>query len=335
MIKDTLDTLCQYQTIPREDAKELLTGIAQGKYDPVLVASFLTVFRMRNVTVDELLGFRDAMLELAIKPELGASRTVDMCGTGGDGKDTFNISTLASFVAAGAGVKVTKHGNVGVSSTCGSSDVLQELGILFTNEENILREALQHANICYLHAPLFHPAMKNIAPIRKALGVRTFFNLLGPLVNPALPTAQLIGVFSLEIGRLFHHLLTQGKQDYFVIHSLDGYDEVSLTSDWRVFGRATDRQVSPERVSLSRHNPNSLKGGAKEEAAALFQAVLNGKGTEAHNDVVTANAAYGIQLGHELKEYGEALVLARESLFSGAAKKSFETLVEISKEAKG
>lgn len=334
-MRQTLDKLCQYQTISREEAKTLLVGIAQGEYDPVLVSSFLTVFRMRNVTVEELLGFRDAMLDLAIKPDLGDIRSVDLCGTGGDGKDTFNISTMASFVAAGAGVKVTKHGNVSVSSSCGSSDVLQELGVVFTNDESVLRTQLDEANICYLHAPLFHPAMKNIGPVRKALGVRTFFNLLGPLVNPARPAAQLIGVFALEIGRLFHYLLAEGSQDYFVLHSVDGYDEVSLTGPWKVFGRQIDRLVTPEQVGLPRYAAELLKGGPKKEAAVLFKAILEGKGSEAQNAVVAANAAYGIQLGKQVDDYKEALAMAKESLASGAARKSFESFVKVSKDAKG
>ncbi|MCB0329359.1 MAG: anthranilate phosphoribosyltransferase [Bdellovibrionales bacterium] len=331
-MRETLNELCQYHTIDRIRAKELLLGIAQGEYDPVLVASFLTVFRMRNVTVPELLGFRDAMLELAIVPDLGSQRTVDLCGTGGDGKDTFNISTLAAFVTAGAGVHVTKHGNVSVSSQCGSSDVLQELGAKFTNDESVLRKQLEQGKFCYLHAPLFHPAMKNVAPIRKALGVRTFFNLLGPLVNPAKPHAQLIGVFSLEIARLFHYLLSAGTQDYFVIHSLDGYDEVSLTSDWRIFGRKVDTVVSCEDAQLDRFAPELLFGGPKERAAELFRTILEGKGSEAQNAVVCANAGYGIMLGLQLENYSEALELARRSLFSGAARKSFDCFIELGNE---
>ncbi|PJF38289.1 MAG: anthranilate phosphoribosyltransferase, partial [Phototrophicales bacterium] len=184
-----------------------------------------------------LLGFRDALLDLSLKPKLEYSHFIDMCGTGGDGKSTFNISTLASLVAAGAGVKVAKHGNVSVSSSCGSSDVLKEAGLVFTNDESILNQQMKSANICYLHAPLFHPAMKYVAPIRRALGVRTFFNLLGPLVNPAQPTAQVVGVFSLEIARLFAYVLSETNLEYFVVHSLSGYDEVSLTSKWRIYGR--------------------------------------------------------------------------------------------------
>lgn len=328
-MRETLDALCRYEKIDRNQAKALLVGIAQGEYDPVLVSSFLTVFRMRNVTVEELLGFRDAMLELAFKPKLADFKTIDMCGTGGDGKDTFNISTLSCFVAAGAGIKVTKHGNVGVSSNCGSSDVLQQLGANFTNDEEKLRAQLNEANICYLHAPLFHPAMKNVAPIRKALGVRTFFNLLGPLVNPARPVAQLIGVFSLEIARLFHYLLAETEQDYFVVHALDGYDEVSLTGDYRIFGRSIDRLVSPESLGLPLLSAVELRGGGKEDAADLFLAILSGKGTPAQNAVVVANAAYGIQLGSGESKYTAALQAARDSLESGAAKKCFEAFIEV------
>ena len=334
-MREVLNTLCQHQTISRAQANEVLTGIASGDYDPVVVSSFLTVFRMRNVTVDELLGFRDAMLELALRPKLSQEYTVDLCGTGGDGKDTFNISTLASFVAAGAGVKVTKHGNVGVSSLCGSSDVLSELGARFTADERILSEQLEKSHICYLHAPLFHPAMKNVAPIRKALGVRTFFNLLGPLVNPARPKAQLIGVFSLEIGRLFHYLMAEGGQEYYIVHSLDGYDEISLTGKWRVFGRTFDRLLSPRDIGMEALAPEALHGGDPQNAAKLFVAILSGKGTAAQNAAVTVNAAHAIQLGKKIESFPEALAMAVDSLKSGAAKSSFNSYVEVSRSFDG
>ncbi|MCI5065590.1 anthranilate phosphoribosyltransferase [bacterium] len=333
-MKDVLNELCSSRTISRDTAREVLIGIAEGDYAPELVASFLTVFRMRSVTVDELLGFRDAMLDLSLRPELSDADLVDLCGTGGDGKDTFNISTLASFVAAGAGVKVAKHGNVSVSSSCGSSDVLQELGVCFTSDSVLLQRQLDRANICYLHAPLFHPAMKNVAPIRRALGVRTFFNLLGPLVNPARVSLQVIGVFSGEIARLFHYLLSEEDRAYVVLHSLDGYDEVSLTGRWRVFGSRIDQILSPEEVGLCRVLPEDLTGGEPTAAAQLFRTVLQGGGSEQQNAVVASNAAYAIQLWRERKgeqlSFPECYRIAMDSLISGAAAESFNELVRIS-----
>lgn len=340
-LKETLDALCLGARLSREQAKSATLAISSGACAPELVASFLTVFRMRHVTVDEILGFRDCLLELAIKPNLSEFQTVDLCGTGGDGKDTFNISTLAAFVAAGAGVKVAKHGNVSVSSACGSSDVLLALGAKFTADEDILRAQLEQASICYLHAPLFHPAMKNVAPIRKALGVRTFFNLLGPLVNPALPKAQIVGVFSGEIARLFHFVLAECLTHYLVLHSLDGYDEISLTSDVRLSGPGIEGVFSPRGLGFSNWQAEHLRGGPVQESAELFMKILSGNGSKAQNEVVMANAAAAIAVSYALlpssdgrrvtlDSLKEAKKRAEESLFSKAAERCFRSFIEIS-----
>ena len=233
-MKEILDHLINYRSLDRERSKEVLTNLARGTYNQSQVAAFLTVYMMRTITVEELAGFREAMLELCLFTDLSEFEAMDLCGTGGDGKDTFNISTLSSFVVAGAGQNVVKHGNNGVSSVCGSSNVLQQLGYEFTNDRDKLRRNLEDAGICFLHAPLFHPAMKNVAPIRKELGMKTFFNMLGPLVNPTFPKKQLIGVFNLELARLYGYLLQEAKSDFAVVHGLDGYDEISLTGPFKV-----------------------------------------------------------------------------------------------------
>jgi len=225
-MKEVLNRLIQHQTLSSSEAREILINIANGSYNTSQIASFLTVYMMRSVSVEELEGFRNALLELCLNVDLSAYNPIDLCGTGGDGKDTFNISTLASFVTAGAGVKVTKHGNYGVSSSCGSSNVLEFLGIKFSNDKDYLERAIDQVGICILHAPLFHPAMKNVAPIRRELGVKTFFNMLGPMVNPAFPPNQLVGVFNLELARLYSYLYQKTDKNYTIVHALDGYDEI-------------------------------------------------------------------------------------------------------------
>src|SRR5687768_11158876 len=228
-MKEILQQLFEQKALTKEAAYNVLVDLGQGRFNQSEMAAFLTVFLMRNITVHELEGFRDALLELCIKPDLGTHEVIDLCGTGGDGKDTFNISTLASFVVAGAGHKVAKHGNYGVSSGCGSSNVMEYLGYTFTNEQDVLRRSLDQAGICFIHAPLFNPAMKTVAPIRKELGVKTFFNMLGPMVNPAQPKNQIVGVFSLELARLYAYLYQDTDKNYTILHAVDGFDEVSLT----------------------------------------------------------------------------------------------------------
>ena len=227
-MKEILNRLINQESISSDEAKAVLVNISKGMYNQSQIASFLTIYMMRSITIEELRGFRDALLELCIPVELDGIDTIDLCGTGGDGKDTFNISTLSSFITAGAGVKVTKHGNYGVSSTCGSSNVMENLGIKFTNDINFLRKSIDETNICVLHAPLFHPAMKNVAPIRRELGVKTFFNMLGPMVNPAFPKNQMVGVFNLELLRLYGYLYQETDKYYAIVHTLDGYDPLDI-----------------------------------------------------------------------------------------------------------
>ena len=226
-MKATLNKLINHEILAKEDAKQILVNIAKGDYNTSQIAAFLTVYMMRSISLEELEGFRDALLELCIKVPIEDYNTIDLCGTGGDGKNTFNISTLASFVTAGAGVLVSKHGNYGVSSISGSSNVMESLGIKFSNDTDFLKRCLDEAGICVLHAPLFHPAMKNVGPIRKELGLKTFFNMLGPLVNPVQPEYQSVGVFSLKLQRLYNYNFQEADRKYAVMYDLGGYDEIS------------------------------------------------------------------------------------------------------------
>ncbi|MFD2824480.1 anthranilate phosphoribosyltransferase [Lacinutrix iliipiscaria] len=329
-MKDILNRLINHESISSEEAKQVLVNISKGDYNQSQIASFLTVYMMRNITLEELQGFRDALLELCIPIDLTDFNTIDLCGTGGDGKDTFNISTLASFVTAGAGVKVAKHGNYGVSSTCGSSNVMEYLGLTFSNDEDVLKRALDKAGICVLHAPLFHPAMKNVAPIRKALGVKTFFNMLGPMVNPSFPKNQIVGVFNLELQRIYSYLYQKTDKNYNIIHSLDGYDEISLTSDTKVVSNTSESMFSSKDLGLSQIQQSDIFGGdSVKSSAKIFLNVINGKGTEAQNNVVCANAGLAIATVQQI-DHKSGFELAKESLFNGKAKTALNTLIALS-----
>lgn len=330
-MKETLNRLINQEILSKEDARQILINMARGKYNPSQTAAFLTVYMMRSVTIEELEGFRDALLELCLAINLEEYNPVDLCGTGGDGKDTFNISTLASFITAGAGIKVTKHGNYGVSSTCGSSNVMEFLGIRFSNKVDFLRRSIESAGICILHAPLFHPAMKNVAPIRRELAVKTFFNMLGPMVNPAFPKNQIVGVFNLELARMYGYLYQNTDKRYTILHALDGYDEISLTGLTKTISNATEAMISPEDFGISKIEKEDIQGGATiEDSAQIFMNILQGKGTEAQNHVVCANAGIAIATVKGLTP-GEGFDLARESLMSGAGLKALRTLQELSK----
>lgn len=329
-MKDLLNRLVNQESISSSEAKQVLVNISKGDYNQSQIASFLTVYMMRNITLQELKGFRDALLELCISVDLSAYNTIDLCGTGGDGKDTFNISTLASFVTAGAGIHVAKHGNYGVSSACGSSNVMEYLGVKFTNDEGFIKKSIEEAGICILHAPLFHPAMKNVAPIRKDLGVKTFFNMLGPMVNPSFPKNQMVGVFNLELLRLYAYLYQNTNTNYSIVHALDGYDEISLTCDTKIVTNHEEQILSPEDLGLEILDQNSISGGNTIKiSAAIFMDIIEGKGTEAQKNVVCANAGLAIATVRKYS-HKEGFELAKESLASGKAKKSLETLIKIS-----
>jgi anthranilate phosphoribosyltransferase len=288
----------------------------------------MTVYMMRSITVEELQGFRDAMLELCVRADFDQP-VMDVCGTGGDGKNTFNISTLSSFVVAAAGQPVAKHGNYGVSSACGSSNVLEYFGYRFTNDIDALKRSLDRANICFMHAPLFHPAMKNVAPIRKDLGVKTFFNMLGPMVNPAFPQRQLVGVFSLELARQYGYLYQNTTKDFLILHSLDGYDEVSLTGAVKFFSNEGERLIEPHDLGLRPLTYEEIKGGQSvEESARIFMNVLQGKGTEAQSQAVIANAAMALFTANRKAGLRTAVDQAGEALRSGKAHEAFKRLIE-------
>lgn len=328
-MKEILNQLIEYKSLDKQTAKEILINLAQGKYNQSQVAAFLTVYLMRSITVEELEGFRDAMLELCVPVDIPEYDAIDLCGTGGDGKNTFNISTLSSFIVAGAGHNVAKHGNNGVSSVSGSSNLMAYFGYEFTNDVDRLRKSLDECGLCFLHAPLFHPAMKNVAPIRRDLGVKTFFNMLGPMVNPSFPKKQLVGVFSLELARLYGYLYQKTDKQFVILHALDGYDEVSLTGGFKKITNDKEEIVSPEDLKMKTVEPTAIFGGnTVEESAAIFENILKGEGTEAQNNVVIANAAMALQCG---KGYGtdEALGYARESLESGKALKTFKRILEL------
>ncbi|RZK81267.1 MAG: anthranilate phosphoribosyltransferase [Pedobacter sp.] len=326
-MKKILNHLFENKTFSRAEAQKILTSIALGEFNTSQIAAFITAYGMRNITVEELQGFRDAMLELCLKLDFSDYELVDLCGTGGDGKDTFNISTLASFVVAGAGYKVAKHGNYGVSSGCGSSNVIEYLGYTFTNDQDTLKRSLDTAGICFIHAPLFNPAMKTVAPIRKELGVKTFFNMLGPMVNPAQPKNQIVGVFSLELARLYAYLYQDTNKNYTILHAVDGFDEVSLTCDFKTFSKTGEALRTVADLGFSAIDEAAIKGGdTVESSAKIFMNVLNGTGTEAQHNVVLCNAALAINTIDDSKTFGDCFYEAEESLMNKKALDCFKKL---------
>jgi anthranilate phosphoribosyltransferase len=329
-MKEILQRLTSHLTLEREEAKNILKKIAGGEYNNSQVSSFITVFMMRLITVHELAGFRDALLELCLSIDLSEFDTIDLCGTGGDGKNTFNISTASSFVVAGTGGKVTKHGNYGVSSACGSSNVLEYLGYKFTNDRDTLRNQLDKANICFMHAPLFHPAMKAIAPIRRELSVKTFYNLLGPMVNPSFPHNQIVGVWNLETARLYNYIYQQTDKNYTILYSLDGYDEISLTSEFKLISNHEEELMSAEKIGMPEVSQSDISGGKTvEESVKIFINLLEGKGTEAQKSVVIANSGMALRKLNPGKSIQDCFHMAEESLQEGKALNSLKKLLEL------
>ena len=330
-MKNILNRLINHEILSQEEAKNVLVNISNGSYNTSQIASFLTVYMMRSITIEELAGFREALLELCVRVDLSAYNAIDLCGTGGDGKDTFNISTLASFVAAGAGIKVAKHGNYGVSSISGSSNVMEKMGIKFSNDPVFLEKCIDQVGICVLHAPLFHPAMKNVGPIRKELAVKTFFNMLGPMVNPSFPKNQLVGVFNLELARMYAYLYQNTDVNFTILHSLDGYDEVSLTGPTKTITSTMEGMLHPEDFGVSLLLQSEIEGGTTiEDSAQLFTTIISGKGTEAQNNVVCANAGMAIATVTKCTPL-EGFQIAKESLLSGKGLLSLNKLKELSK----
>ena len=329
-MKKILQYLFEHKTLSREQAKEVLINVGKGIYNEHEVTAFMTVFLMRSITIEELQGFRDALLELCVPVDLAGLEVIDIVGTGGDGKNTFNISTLSCFIVAGTGQKVAKHGNYGASSISGASNVMEQLGYKFKNDKDKLKNEVEHANICFFHAPLFHPALKTVGPIRKNLAMRTFFNMLGPMVNPANPKFQLVGVFNLEMARIYNYLLQQAGKAFTIIHGLDGYDEISLTNDTKVITNEGEKIMTPEQLGKRMVSPQDISGGSSvEEAAKIFINILKGEGTWAQNAVVLANAAMALHCTGSFKNYDEAYEAAVESLESGKANQVLDKLITL------
>jgi anthranilate phosphoribosyltransferase len=327
-MKAILNQLFAHERLSRQQAREVLTEISRDAYNEAQVAAFISVYLMRSISTEELDGFRSALLDLCNKVDIDGTDCIDLCGTGGDGRNTFNISTLASFVVAGAGYRVTKHGNYGVSSVCGSSNVLQFLGYEFTADSDQLNRQLDKAGICFLHAPLFHPALASVGPIRKQLGIKTFFNMLGPLVNPVQPRQQLVGVFGLKLARLYQYIYEQKDKRYAIVHALDGYDEVSLTCPAKVITTSGETLVEPSDFGKKRLEPHEIFGGDTiESAAEIFIKVLQCESTPAQRSVVIANAALAIQCYDSDMSLPDAVAKAEESVESGAAFKAFKNMV--------
>lgn len=330
-MKQILNRLFEHQYLDRNEAKEILTNMAANRYNEAQIAAFITVFLMRSISVDEFLGFSDALLDLRKNVDpLAAYNPIDIVGTGGDNKNTFNISTLACFVVAASGYKVAKHGNYGASSVSGASNVMEQHGVKFTSDLSKLERSLDQANIAYLHAPLFNDALKVVAPIRKSLGVRSFFNMLGPVVNPIRPKRTVLGVFNLKMARLYLYMYQQTDVDYSIVHSLDGYDEISLTSEFKIFNRNEERIYTPEAIGLRRCAEEELFGGeTPEEAALIFDQVIHNTATEAQKNAVIANAATAIQTIDPTLSLEDCIAQARETIESGRLATTFQKFMEL------
>ncbi len=316
--KTAINILLDGHHLDREEAYGLMRQLGEGAFDEIQNTALIIALSNRDPSLDEIMGFRDALLDLSISTPLTAYTSIDMCGTGGDEKNTFNISTIASFIVAAAGYPVVKHGNYGVSSVSGSSNVMEHLGYRFSTDASKTERELNQFNICFLHAPLFHPALKNVSGIRKQLGFKTIFNTLGPLVNPARPKKQLVGVYNLKIARLYHYLLQQSMQEYVVVHTVDGYDEISLTGDFQILSFQGEKLLSPADLGMGTIRDEDLFGGhSVEDAASIFKRVIDHKGTQAQTNVVIANAGVAIQCFEKNKTLTDCIAIAREALANG------------------
>ncbi len=329
-MKQILNRLFEHQFLSSDEAAEIMLNIGSGKYNEHQIAAFMSVFLMRSITIEELAGFQKALLDMAHPVDLAEFDPIDIVGTGGDAKNTFNISTLSAVVLAGAGYKVAKHGNVGATSVSGSSNVMEQHGLKFTTDVDKLRRSIDQTNLAYLHAPLFNPALKTVAPIRKALGVRTFFNLMGPLVSPAKPRRQCLGVYNLKMARLYEYTYQHTGVDFAIIHSLDGYDELSLTSEMKIVRNAGEEVLKPVDLGFNAVSPADLYGGdTVEQAATLFSNVLNNTCTDSQKNVVLANSAVAIQVIEPTRSFQDAVAIAREALESGKALSNFNRFITL------
>lgn len=329
-MKHLLSKMLNHEELTRHEMLDILIGITKEQYPAEQVAALLTGLQMRGITVDELLGFRDGILATGVPAILDAPRYIDIVGTGGDQKNTFNISTCACFVLAGAGYKVAKHGNYAATSVSGASNVIELHGVKFTNDISQLNRSINETNFVYLHAPLFACAMKFVAPIRRNISFPTIFNLLGPIVNPAQPKCQLLGVATLDQMRLYNSVYQKLGVDYSIENSIDGYDEISLTGNFKVTTNNYERIFSPSDIGLPVAKPEELKGGkTKEEAVRIFDSVLQNTSTEAQKNVVIANAAFAIQCYDNGRDINECVAIARESIESGKAFEALKKYVEV------
>jgi len=330
-MKDILNRMLNHEELTREETKNIILGITKSEFPEEQITALLTGLQMRGVTVEELLGFRDGILETGVPAILDCDRYIDVVGTGGDRKNTFNISTTSCFVIAGAGYKVAKHGNFAATSVSGASNVIKNHGVEFTDDLDKLNRSMDEANIVYLHAQLFAKAMKFVGPIRKALQFPTVFNLLGPLVNPSQPKCQLLGVANLDQMRLYNQVYQKIGIDYAIVNSIDGYDEISLTGDFKVSTNDYEKIFSPSDLGFKIAQPDELQGGATEqEAKEIFDAVLENRALEAQKNIVLANAAFGIQvMENGKKSIEECIDIARESIDSGAALSTFKKFVAL------
>ena len=328
-MKNLLKDLYNHKIMSKEESKAALISLTDGSANSSQISSFLTVFLLRDITSEELDGFREAMIELSVDVDIDGDELIDLCGTGGDGKDTFNISTISSFVVAGSGIKVAKHGNYGVSSSCGSSNIISHLGHEFSNDISSLKYSLDKSNICFLHAPLFHPSLKNISPVRIELGVKTFFNMLGPMVNPIQPKSQLVGVFNSNIFRLYSHIYSKTNKSYCIVHSIDGYDEVSLTGSFKLFSNNQDLMLEPKDLGFNVIDSVKLSGGKNiKESSKIFLDILKNKGTSEQVDAVLANSGLAIYCAKKLNSIKDGIEIARESLESGKAYNCLKLFIE-------
>ena len=330
-MKDILNRMLNHEELTREETRDILVGITRSEYPNEQITALLTALQMRGITVDELLGFRDGILETGVPVPLDCDRYIDVVGTGGDRKNTFNISTTSCFVIAGAGYKVAKHGNYAATSTSGASNVIANHGVKFTDDIDRLNRCINECGIVYLHAQLFAKAMKFVGPIRKALQFPTCFNLLGPIVNPSKPQCQLLGVANLDQMRLYNNVYQKIGLDYGIVNSIDGYDEISLTGDFKVTTNNYERIFKPSDLGFSIIKPDELRAGANEqEAKEIFDAVLANTALPAQKNVVLANAAFAIQvLEKGKKDIEECIEIARESIDSGKALDTFKKFVEL------
>ena len=330
-MKQLLYRLFEHQYLSKEESKEILTNMAEGKFNESQISAFVTVYMMRSISIDEILGFREALLEMRVNVDsLRAYNPIDIVGTGGDNKNTFNVSTASCFVLAGAGYKVAKHGNYGATSVSGASNVMEEHGVKFTKDISILERSLDEVNIAYLHAPFFNLALKTVAPVRKALAVRSFFNVLGPIVNPLIPDRQMLGVYDLKMARLYHYIYQQTNCNFSVVHSLDGYDEISLTSPFKVINRKGENIYSPEQLGFKIYKGEELDGGqTPQDAARIFDSVLDNTATEAQKSCVIANSAFAIQTINPNLPIEDCIAQAKESIESGKAKHTLKKFIEL------